>query len=85
MGTSLEMIERTYGHLVRGADDAFPSRLDAFAAERAGVEWALVEEGDSRQRARILGARTCSVGRALASQARCRGFESRRPLSRKAC
>ena len=22
MGTSLEMIERTYGHLVRGADDA---------------------------------------------------------------
>ena len=32
MGTSLEMIERTYGHLVRGADDAFRSRLDAFAA-----------------------------------------------------
>jgi hypothetical protein len=34
MGTSLEMIERTYGHLVRGADDAFRSRLDAFAAGR---------------------------------------------------
>lgn len=34
MGTSLEMIERTYGHLVRGADDAFRSRLDAFAAAR---------------------------------------------------
>jgi hypothetical protein len=33
MGTSLEMIERTYGHLVRGADDAFRSRLDAFAAK----------------------------------------------------
>lgn len=32
MGTSLEMIERTYGHLVRGADDAFRSRLDVFAA-----------------------------------------------------
>ena len=31
MGTSLEMIERTYRHLVRGADDAFRSRLDAFA------------------------------------------------------
>jgi len=30
MGTSIEMIERTYGHLVRGAD-AFRSRLDAFA------------------------------------------------------
>jgi hypothetical protein len=27
-----EPIERTYGHLVRGADDAFRSRLDAFAA-----------------------------------------------------
>ena len=34
MGTSLEMIERTYGHLVRGADDAFRSRLDAFAASK---------------------------------------------------
>ena len=34
MGTSLEMIERTYGHLVRGADDAFRSRLDAFASIR---------------------------------------------------
>lgn len=33
-GTSLEMIARTYGHLVRGADDAFRSRLDAFAAGR---------------------------------------------------
>lgn len=33
MGTSLEMIERTYGHLVSGADDAFRSRLDAFAAQ----------------------------------------------------
>jgi hypothetical protein len=33
MGTSLEMIERTYGHLVRGADDAFRARLDAFAAQ----------------------------------------------------
>jgi integrase len=47
MGTSLEMIERTYGHLVRGADDAFRSRLDAFAADRVGVEWASVVEGDS--------------------------------------
>jgi integrase len=32
MGTSVEMIERTYGHLVEGADDAFRARLDAFAA-----------------------------------------------------
>lgn len=27
MGTSVEMIERTYGHLVEGADEAFRSRL----------------------------------------------------------
>jgi hypothetical protein len=27
------MIERTYGHLVRGADDAFRSRLDAFRGD----------------------------------------------------
>lgn len=47
MGTSLEMIERTYGHLVRGADDAFRSRLDAFAARRSGVEVASAGEADS--------------------------------------
>jgi hypothetical protein len=33
METSLEMIERTCGHLVRGADEAYRSRLDAFAAK----------------------------------------------------
>ena len=48
MGTSLEMIERTYGHVVRGADEAFRSRLDAFSADRVGVEWASSAEGDSR-------------------------------------
>jgi hypothetical protein len=37
MGTSLEMIERHYGHLVDGADDAFRARLGAFGAERSGV------------------------------------------------
>jgi integrase len=47
MGTSLEMVERTYGHLVRGADDAFRSRLDAFAADRVDVEWASAAKGDS--------------------------------------
>lgn len=47
MGTSVEMIERTYGHLVEGADDAFRSRLDAFAAERTGVEVASAAEADS--------------------------------------
>jgi integrase len=44
MGTSLEMIERTYGHLVSGADDAFRSRLDAFAADRVGVDLASASE-----------------------------------------
>lgn len=48
MGTSVEMIEQTYGHLVTGADEAFRSRLDAFAAARVGVEWASAEESDSR-------------------------------------
>jgi integrase len=43
MGTS----ERTYGHLVRGADDAFRSRLDAFAGDRSGVEVASAVGGDS--------------------------------------
>lgn len=47
MGTSVEMIERTYGHLVTGADDAFRSRLDAFAAARVGVDWASAEEADA--------------------------------------
>jgi hypothetical protein len=37
MGTSVEMIERTYGHLVSGADDAFRSRLDACAAEQSST------------------------------------------------
>jgi len=48
MGTSVEMIERTYGHLVSGADDAFRSRLDTFTAERVGVEWASAQEADDR-------------------------------------
>ncbi len=30
MGTSVEMIERTYGHLVTGADESFRNRLDAY-------------------------------------------------------
>jgi integrase len=48
MGTSVEMIERTYGHLVAGADDNFRSRLDAFAQARDGVEVASGAEGESR-------------------------------------
>jgi hypothetical protein len=30
MGTSVDMIERPYPHLVTGADDAFRSRLDSY-------------------------------------------------------
>jgi hypothetical protein len=46
MGTSVEMIERTYGHLVAGADETFRQRLDAFSA-RAGVDLASGWEGES--------------------------------------
>ena len=48
MGTSVEMIERTYGHLVTGADESFRNRLDAFSAARDGVEVASDAEGESR-------------------------------------
>jgi len=48
MGTSVEMIERTYGHLVTGADDAFRSRLDAFASARVCVKRASAGEGEGR-------------------------------------
>lgn len=43
MGTSLEMIERTYGHRARGADDALRAKLDAL--ERVGVEVVSAQEG----------------------------------------
>ena len=38
MGTSVKMIDRTYGHLVAGADDYERELLDAFddAPERLG-------------------------------------------------
>jgi hypothetical protein len=38
MGTSIEMIERTYGHLVTGADDAFRSRLDSYGKLGAVID-----------------------------------------------
>lgn len=43
MGTSLEMIDRHYGHLTRGADEAFRSRLDTFAGQ-SGVDVASASE-----------------------------------------
>jgi integrase len=47
MGTSVEMIERTYGHLVEGADDLFRSRLETLASQRSGVEVASTSEAGS--------------------------------------
>jgi hypothetical protein len=45
IGTSVEMLERTYGHLVEGHDDAFRARMDAFATARSGVDVASASEG----------------------------------------
>ena len=47
MGTSVEMLERTYGHLVEGHDDAFRARMDALATARSGVDVASASEGSS--------------------------------------
>ena len=38
MGTSLEMIERTYGHLATGADAAFRTRLDSYGKLAAVID-----------------------------------------------
>jgi integrase len=35
MGTSVEMIERTYGHLVAGADEVFRRRLNTYNMKEA--------------------------------------------------
>jgi len=43
MGTSLDMIDRTYGHLAHGSEDLARAKLDAHAAhdlERLGQDWA---------------------------------------------
>jgi hypothetical protein len=37
MGTSVAMIDRTYGHLARDSEEAIRARLNA-RAERVGVE-----------------------------------------------
>ena len=39
MGTSVAMIDRTYGHLARDAEDSIRARLDARAAQ-PGVDLA---------------------------------------------
>jgi integrase len=39
MGSSIEMIERTYGHLARDSEDAIRTRLESRSA-LTGVRWA---------------------------------------------
>jgi integrase len=34
MGTSLAMLDATYGHLVKGSEEFARARMDAFAADR---------------------------------------------------
>jgi len=45
MGTSLQMIDRTYGHLARDSEDAIRARLDARAACSGVV---VASSGDER-------------------------------------
>ena len=51
MGTSVEMIDRTYGHLAADAEDYERGLLDAFDARRAAYGH-LVETGDYEERRR---------------------------------
>jgi len=50
MGTSVAMIDRTYGHLARDSEQAIRARLDA-RAERSGVE-ARMKRGTVKHRNR---------------------------------
>jgi integrase len=43
MGTSVEMIDRTYGHLAQGAEKTARAKLDAAYARRSGQEWPTTE------------------------------------------
>ena len=46
MGTSVAMIDRTYGHLARDSEESIRARLDA-RADRCGVEVASGGESDA--------------------------------------
>ena len=48
MGTSVEMIDRTYGHLAQGAEEAARSKLDDAYARRSGQERATADAGEGR-------------------------------------
>ena len=42
MGTSVEMIDRTYGHLAKGSEDTARAKLDAHSAAENGIVWATI-------------------------------------------
>ena len=46
MGTSVAMIDRTYGHLARDSEESFRALLDA-RAERSGAQVASESESDA--------------------------------------
>ena len=46
MGTSVEMVDRTYGHLAQGAEQSAREKLDAAYARRFGQEMATAEGGE---------------------------------------
>ena len=46
MGTSVEMIDRTYGHLAQGAEQSAREKLDAAYARRFGQEMATAKGGE---------------------------------------
>ena len=48
MGTSVEMIDRTYGHLAQGAEESARAKLDAAHAKRLGQERATAGERRGR-------------------------------------
>ena len=52
MGTSVKMIDRTYGHLARDSEQAIRARLDA-RARRSGDEVATGTDHESTRRTRI--------------------------------
>jgi len=53
MGTSVEMIDRTYGHLAQGAEASARAKLDAAYARRSGHERGTDEGGEESEPAAI--------------------------------
>lgn len=45
-GTSVEMIEKTYGHLARGSEEHARTLLDTYSRRRLGQDWATTDAAD---------------------------------------